>query len=107
MGNKLHGRATTTPAIRKKIQESTETIKALAQRYGINHNTVKNGKNARVPKIKNVDHNHAQRHLQETKKLLLLPLGNIQKPLLMIVLYPKKRNTSIDAIFIIPLSQAA
>ena len=41
MGNNCHGRATTTPAIRKKIQESTETIKALAQRYGINHNTVK------------------------------------------------------------------
>ena len=44
MGNKLHGRATTTPGYQKKIQESTETIKALAQRYGINHNTVKKWK---------------------------------------------------------------
>lgn len=44
MPNKLHGRATTTPAIRKAIQESTETIKALALKYGINHNTVKKWK---------------------------------------------------------------
>lgn len=36
----LHGRATTTPAIRKALQESTESNQKLAKRYGINHNTV-------------------------------------------------------------------
>ena len=40
MANKLHGRATTTPAIRKAIQESNDTIAVLAERYHINHKTV-------------------------------------------------------------------
>ena len=40
MSNKIHGRATTTPAIRKAIQESTNTILTLAKRYGINPKTV-------------------------------------------------------------------
>ena len=45
MGNKLHGRATTTPLIRKQIQESSDSIKALARLYNINHNTVLKWKN--------------------------------------------------------------
>jgi len=45
MPNKLHGRATTTPLIRKQIQESTDTIKVLAKRYNINQNTVLKWKN--------------------------------------------------------------
>ena len=40
MSNKLHGRATTTPLIRKSIQESNDTILVLAARYGINFKTV-------------------------------------------------------------------
>ena len=40
MANKLHGRATTTPAIRKIIQESKDTIAVLAERYHINPKTV-------------------------------------------------------------------
>ena len=40
MANKLHGRATTTPAIRKRIQESKDTIAVLAERYHINPKTV-------------------------------------------------------------------
>ena len=40
MSNKIHGRATTTPAIRKIIQESKETIAVLAERYHINPKTV-------------------------------------------------------------------
>lgn len=40
MANKLHGRATTTSAIRKIIQESKDTIAVLAKRYKINPKTV-------------------------------------------------------------------
>ena len=40
MGNLLHGRARTTPEIRKAIQESNESILKLAHRYGINRLTV-------------------------------------------------------------------
>ena len=37
---KLHGRATTTPLIRKAIQESNDTVATLAARYNINPKTV-------------------------------------------------------------------
>ena len=40
MSKKLDGIAKTTPATRKAIQESKETILALAKRYSINPNTV-------------------------------------------------------------------
>ena len=40
MANTLHGKATTTPAIRKIIQESKDTIAVLAERYHINPKTV-------------------------------------------------------------------
>ena len=40
MANKLHGRATTTPAIRQIIQKSKDTITVLAERYNINPKTV-------------------------------------------------------------------
>ena len=36
----LHGRATTTPYIRQKIQKSTLSIAKLAALYNINPNTV-------------------------------------------------------------------
>lgn len=40
MGQVLHGRATTTEAVRRAIQNSQESIRTLAQRYGINPKTV-------------------------------------------------------------------
>ena len=40
MGQVLHGSATTTAAIRRAIQHSQESLRALAQRYGINQKTV-------------------------------------------------------------------
>jgi len=40
MGQLLHGRATTTIAIRKAIKESKESIEKLAKRYNLNHRTV-------------------------------------------------------------------
>lgn len=40
MGEVLHGSATTTEAIRRAIQHSQESLRALAKRYGINQKTV-------------------------------------------------------------------
>lgn len=40
MGQVLHGSARTTAVIRKEIQNSTETLKELAERYDINFKTV-------------------------------------------------------------------
>src|SRR5246127_2656952 len=40
MGQVLHGCATTTEAIRRAIQNSQESLRALAKRYGINQKTV-------------------------------------------------------------------
>lgn len=40
MGQVLHGSATTTEAVRRAIQNSQESIRALAQQYGINPKTV-------------------------------------------------------------------
>ena len=40
MGHILHGSATTTEAVRRAIQHSQESLRALAGRYGINQKTV-------------------------------------------------------------------
>src|SRR6201995_2976158 len=40
MGQILHGCATTTEAVRRAIQNSEESLRALARRYGINPKTV-------------------------------------------------------------------
>jgi len=40
MGQTLHGSATTTEAIRRAIQNSQESLRTLARRYGINQKTV-------------------------------------------------------------------
>jgi transposase len=40
MGQILHGCATTTKAVRRAIQNSQESLRALAKRYGINQKTV-------------------------------------------------------------------
>jgi transposase InsO family protein len=40
MGQILHGGATTTEAIRRAIQNSQESLRALSKRYGINQKTV-------------------------------------------------------------------
>ena len=41
MGQVLHGSATTTEAVRRAIQGSQESLRALARRYGINQKTVR------------------------------------------------------------------
>src|ERR1700676_3953747 len=40
MGQVLHGSATTTEAVRRAIQHSQASLRALAKRYGINPKTV-------------------------------------------------------------------
>ena len=40
MGQILHGSARTTEAVRRAIQHSQESLRALAKRYGINQKTV-------------------------------------------------------------------
>jgi hypothetical protein len=40
MGQVLHGCATTTEAVRRAIQNSQESLRTLAKRYGINQKTV-------------------------------------------------------------------
>src|SRR5271156_2291870 len=40
MGQSLHGSATTTAAVRRAIQHSQESLRALANRYGVNQKTV-------------------------------------------------------------------
>jgi hypothetical protein len=45
MGQVLHGSATTTEAVRRAIQHSQESLRALARRYSINQKTVAKWKN--------------------------------------------------------------
>ena len=40
MGQVLHSSATTIQAVRRAIQNSQESLRALAKRYGINQKTV-------------------------------------------------------------------
>ena len=40
MGQILHGSARTTEAVRRAIQHSQESLRALAKRYGVNQKTV-------------------------------------------------------------------
>lgn len=40
MGQVLHGSATTTEAVRRAIQNSQESLRALSKRYGVNQNAV-------------------------------------------------------------------
>ena len=47
MGQVLHGSATTTEAVRRAIQDSQESLRALAKRYGINPKTVAKWKKRR------------------------------------------------------------
>ena len=44
MGQVLHGSATTTEAVRRAIQHSQESLRALAKRHGVNPKTIAKGK---------------------------------------------------------------
>ncbi len=51
MGQVLHGSATTTEAVRRAIQNSQESLRALAQRHGINPKTVAKWRRRVLPQI--------------------------------------------------------
>jgi transposase-like protein len=44
MGQVLHGCAKTTEAVRRAIQDSKESVKALSERYSVNHKTIRKWK---------------------------------------------------------------
>ena len=44
MGQVLHGSARTTEAVRRAIQHSQESLRALAKRYGVNQKTIRKWK---------------------------------------------------------------
>src|SRR3954454_3934950 len=46
MGQVLHGSATTTEAIRRAIQHSKESLRALSRRYGVNQKRCASGRRA-------------------------------------------------------------
>jgi hypothetical protein len=48
MGQVLHGSATTTEAVRRAIQHSQESIRALAERYSVNPKTISKWKHREV-----------------------------------------------------------
>src|ERR1700737_3376555 len=49
MGQVLHGSARTTEAVRRAIQHSQASLRALAKRYGINQKTVAKWKQRNSP----------------------------------------------------------
>ena len=51
MGQVLHGSATTTEAIHRAIQHSQESLRTLAQRYGVNPKTVAKWKKRRTVRV--------------------------------------------------------
>src|SRR5213595_2684367 len=61
MGQVLHGSATTTEAIRRAIQHSKESLRALSRRYGVNQ---KDGAQA-VKRYHYDDHDQLRRHLAD------------------------------------------
>src|SRR5215212_11783853 len=48
MGQVLHGSATTTEAIRRAVQRSEESVRALARRHGISPTTVQKWRRRRT-----------------------------------------------------------
>src|SRR5271154_858203 len=62
MGQVLHGCATTTQAIRRAIQNSQESLRALAKRYGINQKTVAKWKRRSAT----IDHSTGPQHPKST-----------------------------------------
>ena len=53
MGQVLHGSATTTEAVRRAIQHSQESLRALAKRNGVNQETVAKWRSGRHGRFAN------------------------------------------------------
>ena len=78
MGQVLHGSATTTEAIRRAIQNSQESLRALSKRYGINQKTVaKCRKRASTADLPTGPKEHKSTVLSVEEEAALLPSGAI------------------------------
>jgi hypothetical protein len=78
MGQVPHGCATTTEAVRRAIQHSQESLRALAKRYGINQKTVaKRKKRGSVVKRAGVDDSLRSPH--ESARLRALTTALMQR----------------------------
>ena len=76
MGQVLHGSATTTEAVRRAIQDSQESLRSLARRYGINPKTVaKWKKRSRLTICQRARENRGQRFSRLKTKRSSLPSG--------------------------------
>jgi transposase InsO family protein len=74
MDLKLHKNATTTPAIRKTIQESTDTVAELAKRYHLNETTVRRWKRRDTQYDRSHRPHRLQTKLTEAEELLIREL---------------------------------
>lgn len=85
MGNLLHKNAKTTPRIRKEIQESDESISALASKYNLNPKTIVKWKNRSDTNDRPSLHKQIKSSLSiieqqvicEFRKKTLLPLDDV------------------------------
>ena len=79
MGQVLHGSATTTEAVRRAIQHSQESIRALAELHGVNPKTVSKWKHRdTVADRRTGPKEHARQSSRLRKKLWWLPSGAIR-----------------------------
>ena len=83
MGQVLHGSATTTEAVRRAIQDSQESLRVLARRYGINPKTVAKWKKRKSvkdrPTVPKAPRRASCRRLTTDRRSI--PRGLVQRPL--------------------------
>lgn len=96
----IHPRARTTPEIRKEIQESKESISALARKYSITKHTVRKWKERNTTEdFSHAPKQHGKQKLTEsdiqliikTRETTKLPLDDLLEVLLPQLSYPIKR----------------
>lgn len=107
MGQVLHGSATVTEAVRRAMQNSQKSLRALAQRYGINQKTAAKGKmRGSVADLPTGP--------KDTKSTVLSRTGRSSSPSgttpcyhSMIALHPAADDPAPDALVVAPLPAAA
>ncbi|WP_417360391.1 phage terminase small subunit-related protein, partial [Gallaecimonas pentaromativorans] len=85
MNIKLHANAATTPKVRQYIQQSTQSVAALAKELGVSETTIRRWKNRDIAQDRSHTAHNLQTHLNpvqewlivELRKTLLLPLDDL------------------------------
>jgi len=77
MGQVLHRSATTTEAVRRAIQHSQESMRALARRHGINQKTVAKWKKRKRPVWLSITHNSERVSVRFGLKSVTINLGAV------------------------------